>query len=68
VCSRASRQCWLRLGGAGNGEDGDVVGLGSAEAKCAGGFGDGVGGLGADGLGAVEAEELARGGASVLTA
>ena len=44
--------------GEGEGEDGDVVLL----AVGLGGAGDGFSGLGADGLGAVEAEELAGGG------
>ena len=46
--------CFQR-GGEREGKYGDVVVL--AELLC--GFGDGAGGLGADGLGSVEAEELA---------
>ena len=48
---------------AGDGEDGDVVGLGSAVSEGLRGFSDVMGGVMADGLGAVEAEEFAGGGA-----
>jgi hypothetical protein len=47
--------CFQRGCGEGEGKYGDVVVL--AESLC--GFGHGTGGLGADGLGSVEAEELA---------